>query len=253
MALSLLLVSITVLYFSPTACIPIDNGLVLKQRLVSAGPPTKVCNSVADVMFIVDGSTSIGEDNFEIVRIFLRGAVETLTAQAASTWYSTVQFSGIARTEFSFKTFGDDSEKVKDYFSKMPYLRGTTTIGKAIDYAIAKEMTAASGNREGIEDIVIVITDGRSSDDPKPPADRLRALGAQTFAIGITNAVDKDQLVAIAGSNDSVIFVTDFTKLDNTAKETLLSKRKCVTVTRKHLKRDFTALCIQAIFSQFRV
>jgi hypothetical protein len=60
--------------------------------------------------------------------------------------------------------------------------------------------------------------------------------GAQTFAIGITNAIDKNQLVAIAGSNDSVIFVDDFSKLDATARETLLSKRKCVTVTRKYLR-----------------
>ena len=57
--------------------------------------------------------------------------------------------------------------------------------------------------------------------------------GAQVFAIGVTKAIDFNELVEIAGSNDSVILVDDFTKLDHTARTTLLSKRKCKFVTGK--------------------
>lgn len=51
-------------------------------------------------------------------------------------------------------------------------------------------------------------------DDPQPPADLIRQMGAQTFAIGITDAIGDAQLLSIAGSVDRVSKLVDFAQLD---------------------------------------
>ena len=63
-----------------------------------------------------------------------------------------------------------------EYFENMGYLRGTTKTGKALDFAQEKELIPEAGNRPDVEDIVVVITDGRSSDEVKQHADEVRAL-----------------------------------------------------------------------------
>lgn len=53
---------------------------------------------------------------------------------------------------------------------------GTNT-GNAINYVVT-QMMKRPGNRPDVEDMVLLITDGRSRDDVKEPSIKLRETGA---------------------------------------------------------------------------
>ncbi len=55
-----------------------------------------------DLIFVIDGSTSIGPRNFQLMRQFLGNLVADMPL---ASMVAAVQFSGTVRTEFSFRTF----------------------------------------------------------------------------------------------------------------------------------------------------
>ena len=57
----------------------------------------------------------------------------------------------------------------------MRYITGTTKVAAALQYVIDEGfLEQNNGNRLDVPDTIIVITDGRSSDDPHEVAKRLR-------------------------------------------------------------------------------
>jgi len=70
----------------------------------------EICReSDLDILIVLDGSSSIGADNFEFIRKFLVRLMDSLTKH---TRVALVQFSGYPREEFSFKTY-PNLQKVK--------------------------------------------------------------------------------------------------------------------------------------------
>lgn len=57
----------------------------------------------------------------------------------------------------------------------MRYITGTTKLGLALQFLLdEKFLEAETGNRQDVDDRVVIITDGRSSDDPNGPAKIIR-------------------------------------------------------------------------------
>ncbi|RXN15575.1 collagen alpha-1(XIV) chain-like protein [Labeo rohita] len=86
-----------------------------------------------------------------------------------------------------------------------------TRIGRALTFILENSFKAESGSRSDVPKIVILITDGKSSDDVLLPAQRLRDAGIELFAIGVMNA-DEKELRAIASPPEEthVYNVDDF-------------------------------------------
>jgi uncharacterized protein YegL len=59
-------------------------------------------------------------------------------------------------------------------FAHLPYIHGTTGTGAALQQLINSVLHI--NNRPNYQDVVIVITDGESDDNPFPPADDLRRM-----------------------------------------------------------------------------
>ncbi len=112
----------------------------------------------------------------------------------------------------------------------MRYTGGGTKIGAALTRALSY----TTGDRPGVQTVVVVVTDGKSSDDPRGPAESLRARGHNTLVLGIEGTpgsrftfsmfgqrgrsggsnLDNRQMLDIAGSPDRVFKVCDFSRLD---------------------------------------
>ena len=76
--------------------------------------------------------------------------------------------------------------------------------------------TSANGDRHGVPNVGIVITDGKSNeheDDTIKQAELTRADGVTLVAIGITEEVDADELLGIAGAAELVVKVENFAQL----------------------------------------
>lgn len=80
-----------------------------------------------------------------------------------------------------------------------------------LDFLTRTHSTAASGSRavEGVAQVVVVLTDGRSQDDVAMPAQVLRLAGVEMFAVGVQNAVDSELREMASQPYDSHVFSVD--------------------------------------------
>uniref|UniRef100_A0A674BI44 Collagen type XIV alpha 1 chain n=1 Tax=Salmo trutta TaxID=8032 RepID=A0A674BI44_SALTR len=166
--------------------------------------------AIADIVILVDGSWSIGRINFRLVRMFLENLVSAFHVEFDKTRIGLAQYSGDPRIEWHLNTF-TTKEAVIDAVKNLPYKGGNTLTGLALTYILENSYKPESGSRAGVPKIGILITDGKSQDDVKPPAKRLREAGIELFAIGVKNA-DEKELKAIGSPPEEthVYNVADF-------------------------------------------
>lgn len=154
--------------------------------------------TVADIVFLVDGSSSIGTKNFQEVRLFLRSLASGLDIGPDNIRIGLAQYSNDPHQEFLLK---DHMEKTAllAALDSFPYRTGGTETGKAIDFLRTQYFTKEAGSRanQRVPQIAVVITDGDSADDVTVPAQSLRKHGVTVFAIGVGNA-NQNELESIA-------------------------------------------------------
>ncbi|XP_077362333.1 collagen alpha-1(XIV) chain-like isoform X2 [Festucalex cinctus] len=175
-------------------------------------PPAKeVCKAAkADLAFLVDGSWSIGDDNFLKIISFLfstAGALDQIGPDG--TQVAIAQFSDDTRTEFALNAYRD-KERLLDAINKISYKGGNTKTGRAIQHVKDNIFTAEGGVRRGVPKVLVVLTDGRSQDDVNKVSKEMQLEGSVVFAIGFADA-DYGELVSIASkpSDRHVFFVDD--------------------------------------------
>ncbi|XP_066535724.1 collagen alpha-6(VI) chain [Hoplias malabaricus] len=192
-------------------------------------PIPEDCRSaeVADIVFIVDESTSIGSENFQIVRNFLQNTISGLNVGRDKVRIAIVQYSDVPRADVYLNTFSDKSE-ILQHVQTLSYGRGGTFTGAALKFAKDRMFTKVRGSRadEHVQQIAVVITDGKSSDKPSEPAAELRRSGVTVFALGIKN-INVDELKEIASypPRKFVFNVESFAKLN--ALSSLLTRSLC--------------------------
>ncbi|XP_041844785.1 collagen alpha-1(XIV) chain [Melanotaenia boesemani] len=177
-----------------------------------SGADQFVCHTeaIADIVILVDGSWSIGRINFRLVRMFLENLVNAFDVGIDKTRIGLAQYSGDPRIEWHLNTFST-KDAVIDAVKNLPYKGGNTLTGLALTFILENCFKPESGSRDGVPKIGILITDGKSQDDVKPPAESLRRAGVELFAIGVKNA-DENELRSIASEPDDthVYNVADF-------------------------------------------
>ncbi|XP_075900293.1 collagen alpha-1(XIV) chain-like isoform X2 [Nelusetta ayraudi] len=170
----------------------------------------EVCRAArADLVFLVDGSWSIGDDNFVKIIRFLystAGALDQIGPNG--TQVAIAQFSDDARTEFQLNSYSD-KERLLDAINKIAYKGGNTKTGGAIHHVKEKIFVEEEGLRRGVPKVLVVLTDGRSQDDVTKVAKEMQREGIIIFAIGFADA-DYGELVSIASSpSDRHVFFVD--------------------------------------------
>ncbi|XP_078108114.1 collagen alpha-6(VI) chain-like [Sander vitreus] len=149
--------------------------------------------TVADIVFLVDGSSSISPGNFQEVRSFLRNFIKALDIGPNKVRIGLAQYSDEPQQEFLLKDHSD-KKSLLTTVEKIQLLGGGTKTGKAIDFLQKQYFTKEAGSRLGqrVPQIAIVITDGQSTDVVKEPAQKLRKDGVIVFVIGVGEANHKE-------------------------------------------------------------
>ncbi|XP_013201923.1 collagen alpha-1(VII) chain [Microtus ochrogaster] len=182
----------------------------------------------ADIVFLLDGSSSIGRSNFREVRGFLEGLVLPFSgaASAQGVRFATVQYSDDPQTEFGLDALGSGGDTVRA-IRELSYKGGNTRTGAALRH-VSDHVFLPHLTRPGIPKVCILITDGKSQDLVDPAAQKLKGQGVKLFAVGIKNA-DPEELKRVASqpTNDFFFFVNDFSILRTLLP--LISRRVCTT------------------------
>ena len=168
-----------------------------------------------DVVFLLDGSDGT-RSRFPAMRDFVQRQVEKLSVDDNKDRVSVVQYSRDPAVQFYLNTFTTKGQ-ILDSVRGLRHKGGRPlNTGAALQYLRDNVFTASAGSRrmEGVPQILILLSGGRSSDSVDAPASALKQLGVLTFAIG-TRSSDSRELQKISHEPSSAISVSDFADLPN--------------------------------------
>ncbi|KAJ7983920.1 hypothetical protein DPEC_G00369520, partial [Dallia pectoralis] len=200
--------------------------------------------SLADIVFIVDESGSIGNDNFQLVRDFIHNIVDGLNVGLNSVRVGIVLYSDQVSAQVFLNSFQEKTEMLS-FIKMLPYRGGGTKTGEALEFARTNIFIREQGSRkqEGVQQVAIVITDGQSQDNVSSPAAALRRAGVTVYGLGIKDANEKEltQIASYPGTKH-VFKVDSFASLKTL--EIRLKNSLCYNILQRSVKlneREFTA------------
>lgn len=165
----------------------------------------------SDLVFILDGSWSVDDINFEIVKRWLVNITMSFNIGQKFTQVGVVQYSDDPFLHIPLEKHLSSSDLIKAMES-IEYMGGNTNTGKAIKFANDKLFALSERGPNGIAKIAVVLTDGKSQDEVLAAAEAARKKGIILFAIGVGSETEEAELRAIANKPSStyVFSVKDY-------------------------------------------
>ena len=171
----------------------------------------------ADIIFLVDGSTSITLEKFRSMQKFMKSVVNETTVGKDLTRFGVILYSTNPRSIFTLKQY-DSKRQVLKAIDALRSPFGDTYTGRALAYTL-EYFSPDNGGRAALRvpQILMVITDGDATDRNSlvAPSVALRNNGISVLSIGVEGA-NKTQLEVMAGGDKSKVFYVDnFEALEN--------------------------------------
>ncbi|MBN3272404.1 VITRN protein, partial [Polyodon spathula] len=163
-----------------TACFDVkeQDSVPKFQEPVSQGDP----NCKVDIVFLMDGSWSIGKRRFNIQKEFLADISQALDVGMAGPMLGIIQFGNDPVTEFNLKAYSS-SRDLKPVIEKIVQKGGLSNVGKALSYTNKHFFTDASGNRGGPPNVAVVLVDGWPTDKVEEASRLARESGINIFFV----------------------------------------------------------------------
>ncbi|XP_063055900.1 matrilin-2-like [Engraulis encrasicolus] len=170
-------------------------------------------DGVMDLVFVIDGSKSLGTVNFEHVKRWVNGIVASLSVSRGGTHVGLIQYSTKVRTEFTLAQH-HSTEAVQQAVGSVQYMGRGSMTGSALRHMFEHSFSAAEGGRQGVPRATIVFTDGRSQDDVSAWATKAKQAGVTIYAVGVGKAIE-DELREIASEPDGkhLFYAEDFNQM----------------------------------------
>lgn len=164
----------------------------------------------ADIIFLVDGSTSITLRKFRSMQTFMESIVNQTTVGKDLTRFGVILYSTDPKSVFTLNKYTSKREVLQAIAAlKSPY--GDTYTSKALGYSL-QFFGAENGGRAALQvpQILMVITDGDATDRNNlvAPSVALRNNRISVVSIGVEGA-NRTQLEIMAGHDTSKVFYVD--------------------------------------------
>uniref|UniRef100_A0A8C7CLH3 VWFA domain-containing protein n=1 Tax=Oncorhynchus kisutch TaxID=8019 RepID=A0A8C7CLH3_ONCKI len=186
------------------------------------------CLPRRDVVFLLDGSDGT-RSGFPAMRDFVQRVVETLGVDENKDRVAVVQYSRDPAAQFYLNTYTTKGEILNTVRGLRHKGGRPLNTGAALQYVRDNVLTASSGSRrtEGVPQLLILLSGGRSFDNVDTPASALKELGVLIFGIG-TRSSDSRELQRISHDPSYALSVSDFTDLPNIQQQLLSSVESVV-------------------------
>ncbi|XP_054478788.1 collagen alpha-1(XXI) chain [Anoplopoma fimbria] len=187
---------------------PLDAA---EEDSVRAGCST----AVNDLVYIVDGSWSVGFSDFDTAKQWLINITSQFDISSHYTQVAVIQYSDTPRLEIPLGIH-QSGGKLIQAIQSITYLGGNTQTGRAIKFAVDHVFASSHRTSQVKNRIAVVVTDGKSQDDVVDASMEARAQGITVFAVGVGSEITTSELVSIANrpSSDYVLYAEDYTTID---------------------------------------
>ncbi|XP_069369209.1 collagen alpha-1(XXI) chain-like [Paralichthys olivaceus] len=171
--------------------------------------------AVNDLVYIVDGSWSVGFSDFDTAKQWLINITSQFDISSHYTQLAVIQYSDTPRLEITLGTHQSGAELI-EAIQSITYLGGNTQTGRAIKFAVDHVFAASQRASQVKNRIAVVVTDGKSQDDVVDASMEARAQGITVFAVGVGSEITTSELVSIANKPSStyVLYAEDYTNID---------------------------------------
>ncbi|XP_039993600.1 cochlin isoform X2 [Xiphias gladius] len=183
----------------------------LAQRLCSLDGLlcSKTCYNSVNIGFLIDGSSSVGEGNFQLVLDFLAGIARSFDISDVGAHIGAVQFTYEQRLEFGLLDHSNKDVAI-NALKRISYMSGGTATGGAISYTTQNLFRRTGPGRN----FLIVVTDGQSYDDVRGPALAAQKQGITIYSVGVAWApIDDLRAMASEPKDSHTFFAKEFTGL----------------------------------------
>lgn len=139
------------------------------------------CTKALDVGIILDGSGSVGKNNFKITKEFVQSLMSHFSVSTKATHFGVITYSTNSNLEFDLANPKyHDVVELKKRVMEIKYPGQWTRTDRALEMAAQKLFTSAGGDRNDKANILIVFTDGKTNRGSKPYPEVLQPLQVST-------------------------------------------------------------------------
>uniref|UniRef100_UPI0037E99097 collagen alpha-1(XII) chain n=1 Tax=Semicossyphus pulcher TaxID=241346 RepID=UPI0037E99097 len=217
-------------YAGSEESLPISGQITIESSGSTSRTPSKPdasdsvkCSfsAIADVVFLVDGSWSVGKSNFKHIRNFISATAGAFQIGEDKTRVGVVQYGSDVRTEFPLNRHVTRPALLRAIGS-LPYKGGNTKTGDALNYLLKNTFTEEAGSRRGFPKVLVIITDGKSEDPVESYAKQLRSRGVEIFVLGIQQADAEEMRLMASPHRRHVFSVANFDMIKSVQKELIV-------------------------------
>ncbi|XP_021375367.1 uncharacterized protein LOC110464458 isoform X14 [Mizuhopecten yessoensis] len=153
---------------------------------ITLPPPSDCALSKVDLIIIIDASTSVGQDNYDKMLAFCKDFLSNADIDSGNVRVGALIYSSGVEIQFNLNSYSTRVE-INQAIDEIPYIYGSTNTADALQ-TMNSMFNAADGDRDGVPNICIILTDGVSNINSRrtvPEADRARVADIHIYAIGI--------------------------------------------------------------------
>nr|XP_020442045.1 cochlin isoform X2 [Monopterus albus] len=183
----------------------------LTQRICSLDSLlcSRTCYNSVNIGFLIDGSSSVGMGNFQLMLDFLAGIARSFDISDVGARIGAVQFTYEQRLEFGLSHYSNKDEVI-GALRRISYMSGGTATGAAISYTTQNLFRQTGRGRN----FLIVVTDGQSYDDTRAPAMAAHKQGITIYSVGVAWApLDDLKAMSSEPKESHTFFTREFTGL----------------------------------------
>ena len=165
------------------------------------------CTAALDVIFILDASGSVGSENFEIMKSFIKDILTNFEIGPDATHVGVIRYDYFASIVIPLGSITNHTQ-LNNSIDNIAYTGGGTATHLALQLLISAFANNSRAS-QGIPKVGIVFTDGKSGNFSltKQAADSVNKAGISTYSFGIGNGIRMSELLAIAANDSNNVFL----------------------------------------------
>ncbi|CAD5110751.1 DgyrCDS121 [Dimorphilus gyrociliatus] len=159
----------------------------------------------ADIGLIIDSSGSIKLPNWIIIKNFAKNLIRRFHVEGKDgTKFAAATFATKAHQIFNLNSFQHESEYIKS-IDGMKYHKTRTNTTGGLKLMLNEQFTIKNGNRPHVDDVFILITDGKPTENEtllQDVVEKIHKAGIHFVAVGVTEEIDEELLRRIVRDPD---------------------------------------------------